>query len=93
MNSLDFTTQIYYTTSRVFYRLSMANYFIQLSTKKNFIQTLIVTLNAVTCDPTFFKHDQPKGVWKKKLVWKDEWVKDHKTVKEVRKIYYDLNVI
>jgi hypothetical protein len=43
-----------------------------------------VTLNVVTCDPTFFKHDQPKGVWKKKLVWKDEWVKDHKTVKQVR---------
>lgn len=47
------------------------------------MQTIFVALNAVTCDPTFFKHDQPKGVWKKKLVWKDEWVKDHKTVKEV----------
>jgi hypothetical protein len=47
-----------------------------------------VTLNVVISDPTFFKkhddhHHQPKGEWKKKLVWKDEWVKDHKTVKQV----------
>jgi hypothetical protein len=48
-------------------------------------QTLFVTLNVVICEPTFFnKHDdhQPKGVWKKKLVWKDEWVKEWKTEKQ-----------
>jgi hypothetical protein len=47
-------------------------------------QTIFVTLNVVICDPTFFKKhdDHPKGVWKKKLVWKDEWVKEFKTEKQ-----------
>jgi hypothetical protein len=46
-----------------------------------------VTLNVVICDPTFWKKSldhQPKGVWQKKLVWKEEWVKDFKIEKQVR---------
>lgn len=52
-------------------------------------QTIFVTLNVVICDPTFFKHHEdhhPKGVWKKKLVWKDEWVKDYKTEKQASEV-------
>lgn len=51
-----------------------------------------MTLSVVICDPTFFKkhHDEhPKGVWKKKLVWKDDWVKDWKIVKQASAIEDD----
>lgn len=53
------------------------------------MQTIFVTLNVVICDPAplFWKKDhddhQPKGVWQKKLVWKEEWVKDYKIEKQV----------
>jgi hypothetical protein len=56
------------------------------------LQTLFfVTLNVVICDPTFWKkggggggHEehQPKGVWQKKLVWKEDWVQDFKVEKQ-----------
>jgi hypothetical protein len=51
-------------------------------------QTIFVALNVVICDPTFWKKDehQPKGVWQKKLVWKEEWVKDYKVEKQVNKL-------
>lgn len=51
------------------------------------LQTIFVTLNVVICDPTFWKKSfdhQPKGVWQKKLVWKEDWVKDFKIEKQVR---------
>lgn len=56
-------------------------------------QTIFVTLNVVICDPTFWKkggHDdhQPQGVWQKKLVWKEEWVKDFKIEKQVSVKYW-----
>lgn len=43
-----------------------------------------MTLNVVICEPLFFKKhdDAPKGIWKKKLVWKEDWVKDFKTEKQ-----------
>lgn len=58
-------------------------------------QTIFVTLNVVICEPTFFKKhdDHPKGVWKKKLVWKDEWVKEWKTEKQASVVQKKVKVI
>lgn len=44
-----------------------------------------MVLNVAIGEPTFFKkHEdhQPKGVWEKKLVWKEDWVKEWKTEKK-----------
>lgn len=62
--------------------------FMEIKIALKFLQTLFVTLNVVICDPTFWKKSghgdhQPKGVWQKKLVWKEEWVKDYKIEKQV----------